>query len=97
MFKRMFGEELGGLLSTTTKVVAAIGVLSFMAATWASKDSSDPKGLIARVTGGDRAKLAELASRSRIDPTTTGSVLGFDGARINNGRIDPCGEPKRGR
>lgn len=96
MFKRMFGEELGGLLSTTTKAVLTIAVLSFVAATWASRDSNDPKGLIARITGSDRAKLAELAAKSR-DPSTTGSILGFDGARITNGRIDPCAAPQRTR
>lgn len=95
MFKRMFGEELGGLLSTTTKAVLTITVLSFIAATWASKDSNDPHGVIARITGSDRARLADLAAKSRLDPAITGSILGFDGARITNGRIDPCAEPAK--
>lgn len=97
MYRRLFGEEIGALLATTTKVVLAIGVVSYIAAHWAAKDTQNPHGVIARITGTEKQRLADLSARAGRDPMVTGSIQGFDGARITNGRIDPCAAPKPSR
>lgn len=81
----MFGSEQGegrsSLLSYTLKSVAAVAILSCLAANWLSTTSSDRETL---------SRLAFNASRGFDDPLTTGSL-----GRANSTRLDPCSLPAR--
>ncbi len=68
------------MLSTTIKVVFAIGFLTFAASQWLYSQT-------------DRIALSRLADEvaGREDPLTTGSLAGAAQAT----RLDPCASPAR--
>lgn len=75
-------EQHRPLLVGTVKAAVAIGLLSFAASHWLSRQAFDQQGL---------ARLVAGLTGGQSDPMSTGSI----GERAQAAKIDPCAVPAR--